>query len=110
VVANRTIWQFATQDLLQTYLLWITQWRVENLDWKHLLGPSFLSLNILAPFENIAEIATAVAIVGDIHEDVRYDLQKYLLLWYHGGLYVERDTWNRIALDNCLPFTAVLEG
>lgn len=104
LIANRTIWQTTSPDLAQIWTSWVTQWRFNNEDWKHKLYTS-LPPNLLPLFETVPEIAAASA----NYPEIQADLTKYLLLWYHGGMWSEIDTWNRVSMRNCQPVATVLQ-
>jgi alpha 1,6-mannosyltransferase len=104
-IADRTIWQNTSPELADIWSSWVTQWRFNNEDWKHKLYTSppkeFPPL-----FETIPEIAAA----NETYSEIRNDLFRYLLLWYHGGMWSEIDTWNRVSMRNCQPIVSVLKN
>jgi alpha 1,6-mannosyltransferase len=105
VIANRTIWQSTTTELAGIWSSWVTQWRYNNEDWKHKLYTS-PPADLLPLFETVPDIGAA----NTTYPEIRNDLFRYLLLWYHGGAWSEIDTWNRVAMRNCQPILTVLEN
>jgi alpha 1,6-mannosyltransferase len=80
------------------------QWRNKNPEWEY---KAFTSppTELFMYFTGIPELA---AVYNDI-EEVRPDLMRWLLLWYHGGVFADVDTWDRIGMRGCKPTKDVVQ-
>jgi alpha 1,6-mannosyltransferase len=61
---------------------------------------------LLSLFEDIPQIKE----VFEEYPALQPDLTRYLALWYHGGLYADIETWERISLLACSPIVEVRDG
>lgn len=102
--ASRTIWQIASPREAEAWRSWNAQWPNANPEWSYQLYSS-LPDDLLEAFESIPNITSAIKDFPTI----RQDLQRYMLLWYNGGLYADINTWDRVALGDCFPTKAVLQ-
>ena len=104
LIANHTIHQIATPKLESQMSGWINQWRTNNPGWTYSLLTEYPA-SLLAIYSNISSLQSA-------YEDLslRPDLTRYLLLWYHGGLYSDINTWQRVSLKDCAPIVDVTQG
>ncbi|KAH7319443.1 hypothetical protein BKA65DRAFT_102277 [Rhexocercosporidium sp. MPI-PUGE-AT-0058] len=103
LTTNLTIWQITTQEAADALPLWTDQWRDNNQEWFYNLYTS-PPAEQYSHFKDIPEIAG----MNSTSTTVQNDLLRYLLLWFHGGFSADVDTWDRVALRDCLPIAAVL--
>jgi alpha 1,6-mannosyltransferase len=104
LLAEKMIWQRATEEEASLYEPWIAQWRDNNLEWTYKLYTT-PPTNIFHLFTGIPEIASAYK----DYPEIREDLLRYILLWYHGGFYADLDTWARVGMRDCQPIVSVVQ-
>ncbi|RDW82791.1 hypothetical protein BP6252_03903 [Coleophoma cylindrospora] len=106
LIANHTIWQIAEQREAAIWKVWVKQWRKNNPDWTYeLFTMDQIPTDTLSLFASVPEIARAYEELPDL----RKDLLRYLILWYHGGFFAEIDTWNRVSMKNCFSIEEVVQ-
>lgn len=101
--AGRIIWQLSSSAEAPIWKDWTQQWRTKNPDWKIKQYTSSPAPDILQYFRSIPSISQTVF----KHPELEKDIFRWLLLWYHGGFFIEPDVWPRVAIHECFDIDAI---
>ncbi|APA09301.1 hypothetical protein SS1G_12086 [Sclerotinia sclerotiorum 1980 UF-70] len=96
--ARKVIWQITSELEAPSWEEWTQRWAAINPEWEiKQYASSSPGPDILPYFRSIPLIAETLS----AHPELEIDLFRWLLLWYHGGFYLEPDIWPRVAIGEC---------
>ncbi|QSZ36394.1 hypothetical protein DSL72_006270 [Monilinia vaccinii-corymbosi] len=95
--AGKIIWQLTSSAEARAWSDWTQQWRITNPGWEVKQYTASPGPDILPYFQSIPSIAQTLS----QHPELETDIFRWLLLWYHGGFFLEPDIWPVIAIHKC---------
>ncbi|KAI9648196.1 hypothetical protein NHQ30_002828 [Ciborinia camelliae] len=101
--AGKIIWQLTSSAEAPIWKDWTQQWRITNPDWEVKQYTSSPGPDILPYFQSVPSIAQTLS----EYPELETDIFRWLLLWYHGGFFLEPDIWPRVAIQECFDLDSI---
>lgn len=101
--AGKTIWQLTSSVEAPIWEDWTQQWRNTNPNWEVKQYTSSPGQDILPYFRSIPSISQTLS----DHSELERDIFRWLILWYHGGFFIEPDVWPRVAIHDCFDLDSI---
>ncbi|TGO52164.1 hypothetical protein BOTNAR_0332g00040 [Botryotinia narcissicola] len=101
--APKKIWQITSAAEAPNWKGWTQEWATKNPQWEIKQYTASPDPDILPHFRSIPSISQTLS----AHTELEVDLFRWLLLWYHGGFYLEPDIWPRMGIQECFDMDSI---
>ncbi|TGO08205.1 hypothetical protein BTUL_0221g00220 [Botrytis tulipae] len=101
--APKKIWQITSAAEAPNWKCWTQEWVTKNPQWEIEQYTASPGPDILPYFHSIPSISQTLS----AHPELEVDLFRWLLLWYHGGFYLEPDIWPRMGIQECFDMDSI---